>query len=114
MSHGLVLGAVETGALENYVYADLAPGQLAGVSLSINGDFLTVNDNGILACLYSVQILTDHTAIALLSSVILQEVCEHSGVGQVVDGNYLITLSTEHLTESQTTDTAEAVNSNFY
>ena len=114
MSHGFLLGAVEACALENDVYADLAPGQLGSVSLSIDGDLLTVNDNGVLACLNSVQTLADNTAVTLLGGVVLQQVCEHSGVGQVIDSNYLITLGTEHLTESQTADTAKAVNSNFY
>ena len=33
--------------------------------------------------------------------------------GQVVDSDNLITLSAEHLTESQTADTAKTVNCNF-
>ncbi len=114
MSLALSLGAIEACALENYVNAQLAPGQLGSVSLCIDGDLFTVNDNGVFAGLYSVQILADGAAIALLSGVILEQVSEHFGIGQVVDSHNLITLCAEHLTESQTADTTKTVNSNFY
>jgi hypothetical protein len=52
-------------------------------------------------------------AESTLSGVVLQQVSEHFGAGQVVDSNDLVTLSVNHLAESQTTDTAEAVNSNL-
>ena len=110
----LSLGAVEACALEHYVYADLTPGQLGSVCLCIDGDLLAVDDDGVLACLYGVQTLADNAAVTLLSCVVLEQVCEHSRVGEVVDSNYIITLGAEHLTESQTTDTAKAVDSNFY
>ena len=39
---------------------------------------------------------------------------EHGGVGEVVDSDNVISLCSEHLTESQTTDAAETVDCNFY
>jgi hypothetical protein len=39
-------------------------------------------------------------------------VSKHFGAGEVIDGDNLITISLEHLTESQTTDTAKTVDSN--
>ena len=44
----------------------------------------------------------------------LEQVSKHLGAGQVVDSDNLIALCAEHLAECETTDTAKAVNSNFY
>jgi hypothetical protein len=41
-------------------------------------------------------------------------VCEHRGAGKVVDSNNFITFCAKHLSERKTTDTAEAVDCNFY
>ena len=60
------------------------------------------------------EILADGAAIALLSGVVLEQVSEHLGIGEVVDSYYLVTLCAEHLSESKTSDTAKAVNCNFY
>ena len=51
--------------------------------------------------------------VITLSGVVLQEVREHLGGGEVVDGDDVGALMREHLTERQTTDAAEAVNSNL-
>ena len=114
MSLALRLGAVEACALEHYVDTELAPGQLSSVGLRIDGDFLAVNDDGVLACLNSVEILTDGAAVTLLSGVVLEQVSEHGGSGKIVDRYYLVTLSAEHLSERKTTNAAEAVDCNFY
>jgi hypothetical protein len=39
---------------------------------------------------------------------------EHLGAGKVVDSNDFIAFCAKHLAESETADTAEAVNGNFY
>ena len=114
MSLALSLGAVETGALENNVNAQLTPGKLSSVGLRVDGDFLAVYDDGAFACLYGVQVLADGAAVALLSGVILEQVSEHLGIGKVVDGNDLVTGSVKHLSERQTTNAAKAVDCNFY
>jgi hypothetical protein len=54
------------------------------------------------------------TVVATLSGVVLEQVSEHGRLGQVIDGYDLVTLSAEHLTECQTTNAAEAIDSNFY
>ena len=108
MSLALSLGGVETGALQHNVNADLAPGQILGVLLSIDLDGLAVDSDGILASLNLVS-----QSIAALSRVVLQQMSQHSGAGQVVDSNDLVALGVEHLTESQTADTAKTINSNF-
>jgi hypothetical protein len=52
--------------------------------------------------------------VVTLSGIILEKVSEHRGAGEVVDSNYFVAFCAEHLTECETTDTAESVNSNFY
>ena len=59
-------------------------------------------------------VLTDHTAISLLSGVILQQMGQHRGAGQVVDSNDFIAFSAKHLTESKTADPAKTINCNFH
>ncbi len=108
MSLGLSLAGVETGALQNHVNTQLAPGQLGGVGLGIDGDLLAIDGDGALASGNGVG-----QSILALSGVILQQMSQHLGGSQVVDGDNLVTLSAEHLTESQTTNAAETVNCNF-
>ena len=49
-----------------------------------------------------------------LSGIVLQQVSQHLGAGQFVDGDDLVTLSVEHLTESQTANAAKTIDSNSY
>ena len=51
--------------------------------------------------------------IVALRGVILQKMRKHLGGGQVVDGDDFVALSAEHLTESQTADTAKTIDRNF-
>ena len=116
MSLCLVLRAVETCALENNVYADLAPRELSSVGLSIDFKGLAVNGDSVILVVssYGVKILTDLAAVAALSGIILEQVSKHRGLGQIVDSYYIVACSTEHLSESQTADTTETVDCNFY
>ena len=43
MSLALCLGAIEAGALENYVNAELAPGKILSLGHCIDGDLFAVN-----------------------------------------------------------------------
>ena len=109
----VVISAPAGNDLPTIVYnvnTQLAPGQLGSVSLCVDGDLLAVDNDVVLA---SLNDMTSSSVIAL-GGVVLQQVSQHSGRGQVVDSDNLVTLSTEHLTESQTADTAKTVNSNFY
>jgi len=56
--------------------------------------------------------LADLAAERALSSIVLQQVSQHLGAGQVVDCDDLVTLSIKHLTESQTANTTETIDSN--
>jgi hypothetical protein len=60
-----------------------------------------------------VLILAEYTSVTTLSCVVLEKVSEHGRLCKIVDSYNLITLSTEHLSESKTTDTTETVNRNF-
>ena len=111
VSLSLSLGSVETGALQDNVDTQLAPGQLGSVSLSVDGDLLAVDNDVVLASLDSVS--TEGSSVSALSGVILQQVSQHLGGGQVVDSDNLKALSAEHLTESQTADTTKTIDSNF-
>ena len=108
VSLSLGLAGVEAGALQDHVHAQLAPGQLSGVGLGVYGDLLAVDNDVVLAGLDGVAV-----AVIALRGIVLQQVSQHLRRGQVVDGNNLIALSTEHLTESQTADTTETVDCNF-
>ena len=109
MSRSLLLGGVEAGALQNNIYIMLSPRNLLSLSASVNLDLLAVYSNGILASGYSISIL-----VLALGRVILQQMSEHLRGSEVVDCNNFITLSIEHLTECQTTNTTETINSYFY
>ena len=113
MGHALLLGAVETGALQNDVNAQLAPGAVLGVLDGVDLDLLAVHDDGILGGIDSVLVLTDFAQERALRSVVLQQVSQHLGAGQVVDGNDLVAGSLEHLTERQTADTTKTIDCNF-
>ncbi len=84
-------------------------GHLGCVLNGVDLDFLAVDDDGILGSLDRVLAFADLAAERTLSGIVLQQVSQHLGAGQIVDRDDLVTLSIEHLTESQTTDVAEAV-----
>src|SRR5699024_1955712 len=83
---------------------------LNGVDL----DLLAVDDDGVLGGRNGVLVLADLAAEGALSGIVLQQVSQHLGAGQIVDGDDLVTLSVEHLTESQTANAAKTIDSNSY
>ena len=111
--HGLFLLGVEAGALQHNVYIQLAPGAVGGVLFGVDLDLGAVHDDGILSGGYSVLVLADLAAVGTLSGVVLEQMGQHRGAGQVVDGDNLVALSAEHLAESKTTNAAKTVDSNF-
>ena len=54
----LLLRCIETCALKYYVNTKLTPRKLSCVWLSVDSDFLTINDDRVFCCLYSVLALT--------------------------------------------------------
>jgi len=112
VSHALLLAGVEAGALQNDIDVQLAPGSILCVLNGVDLDLLAVNDDGVLGSLDGVLALADLAAERTLSSIVLQQVSQHLGAGQIVDCNNLIALSIEHLTESQTANTTKTIDSN--
>ena len=113
VSRSLLLRSIETCALQNNVYIQLAPRQLSSVRNSIDGDLLAINYDEVLTSLNSVLVLTELATETTLSGIILQQVSEHLRTCQVIDSYNFITFSLEHLTESEATDTAKTVNCYF-
>ena len=122
---GLLLGGVEAGALEDDIHFEFAPRELSRIGLRIDGDFLAVHDDGTggdnrlavfsedgVLVIHRVLSFTELAGEATLGGVVLQEVSKHFGAGEVIDGDHFVTISLEHLTERQTTDTAKTVDSN--
>ena len=109
----LLLRSVETSALEHNINTKLTPRKLSCVWLSVDSDFLTINDDRVVCCFNSVLTFTELASETTLCSVILEEVSKHLWACQVIDSDYFITFSLEHLTESEATNTAKAVNSYF-
>ena len=68
------------------------------------------SEDGVLV-IHRVLSFTELAGEATLGGVVLQKVSKHFGAGEVIDGDNFITISLEHLTESQTTDTAKTVDS---
>ena len=105
--HGLLLRAVETCALENYVDVKILPWKVCSVLLLVDLDLLTIYDDGVIGSLYS-------TVVSAVGCIILKKVCKHLRAGQIVDCYNIITLSLEHLSECETADTTETINRNSY
>ena len=111
VSHALLFAGVEAGALQNNVNADLAPRAILSVLNGVDLDLLAIDDDGILGSFDGVLVLTDLAQERALSGVVLEQVSQHLGAGQVIDGNNFVALSLKHLTESQTADTAKTIDS---
>ena len=109
MSGSLFLGGVEAGAFENDIDFKLLPGAVVCVLFGIDLYGLAVDGDGA-----GFVIGGYFVVVSALSGVVFEKVSKHFRAGEVVDGNDLITLCAEHLSECKATDTAEAVNSNFY
>ena len=113
VGRSLLLRCVEASALENDVNVELTPRKLSSVRLSVDSNLLTINDDRVISCLNSVLALAVLASETTLCGVILQKVSQHLRRCEVVDCNYLVTLCLKHLTECETADTTETINSYF-
>ena len=87
----------------------LAPRNLRGVSFLVDVDLLAVDRDGILAGFHLVRVF-----VLALRRIVLQEVCEHLGVREIVDGYDFIALCIKHLTKREAADTSETIDRYFY
>ena len=113
MSRSLLLRGVETGALQDNIDIQSLPRKVLCVCLLVNRNLLAVDGDGILTCLDRVLALADLAEEATLRSVVLQKVCEHLRLREVVDRNDFIALGLKHLAERKTSDASKSVNRNF-
>ncbi len=79
---GLVAIGEEAGRLEDDLNAEIGPGKLGGVLLSVDQDLLTVNDDVLL-------LEADLTRIAAVVGVVLQEMGKRFRIGEIVDRHHL-------------------------
>ncbi len=110
----LFLLGVEAGALEHDVHAELAPGQISRVGHLVDDDLLAVNNDVVVFAFALVELDLVGQRVVALGGVVLEQVGKHLGRGQVVDRDDFVVGVAEHLTERQTADAAEAIDSNFH
>ena len=82
--------------------------EILRVLLGVDGDLLAVDDDGVLLRFDLVA-----ERISALRGIVLEQMREHLRVNEVVDRDNFIALRAEHLSERETADTAETVNSNL-
>ena len=108
----LLLGEVNAGALENVLYAQLAPGDESGVTVGLIGkdlDDLAVDGDG------AVLVVADDFAVeAAVNGIVLHAVGDvRSGMAGRVDSDDLYVVRLDGGPESEGADTAETINANF-
>ena len=79
---GLLAIGEESGGLDNDLSAELLPREVSGVALGKDLDGLAVNGDGVI-------VVADLTGETTHDGVVLQEVGQGLGVGEVVDGHDL-------------------------
>ena len=97
----------ETGRFEDDLSAEFTPRNTRGFGFLADGDLFAVDDE-------VVFIVFDFAVEATLRGVVLQKEREGFRVGEVVDADDVILFrGFRHLTEDDTTDTTETINTNF-
>ena len=109
MRRSLFLRGIEARAFEHDVDVMLAPRNLRGIGFLVDVDLLAVDRDGILASFHLVRVF-----VLALRRIILQEVREHLGVREIVDGYDFIALCIKHLTKREAADTSETIDRYFY
>ena len=104
-----LFAGVETGTFQNNINVVFFPRNVLGVFFGVDFNLFAVDGDGIFAGGHFVGVF-----IFALGGIILQEMREHFRAGQIVNRNDFIPFRVKHLTERQTTDTTETVNTNFY
>ena len=106
MGLALLLGQEQTGGLDDVLGAQLAPGNLGGITLGIDGDLLAVNHDGALGGADSTLELTMH-------GVILQHVGQVIGGAQIVDAHDFDLRVIDAGAEDHTANAAKTIDANF-
>ena len=106
MAGSLLLGQEQAGGLDNILSTQLSPGQVGGIALGRDGDFLAIDNDGILGGLHSAVEDAVH-------GVVLEHVGQVIGGAQVVDADNLNLGMVHSGTEDHAADAAKTVNTNF-
>jgi len=96
----------ETGAFQDDVYVMRLPGDFGRVLMCVYFYLIAAYDDGVLGSLYFFR----ETA---LCTVVFQQVSQNLGAGQIVNCHYFYSFQTMDLAESQTSDPAKTIDSNF-
>ena len=108
---GFRLGSIEAGAFEHDVHFEFSPRAVRRVFFGINSNGLAVDGD---RARFVVRGNGVGKSISSLSGIVLQKVRQHLGAGEVVDSYDFVALGSEHLSESEASDTAEPVDRNSY
>ncbi len=112
MSLGLLLGQVNTGALEHVLDTELTPGDQGSVAISLIGEDLNglaVDSDGALLI-----VAADFAIEAAVHGIVLHTVSDVAGgMAGSVDGDDLDVVRLDSGAEGQGADAAKAVDANF-
>ena len=106
MGLGLLLGQEQAGGLHHVLSFQLAPGDVLGVALGENGDFLAVDHDGVLG-------VADLSLALAVHSIILQHIGQVISGAQVVDADNLDLGVIQAGAEHHAADTAKTIDANF-
>ena len=106
MGLGLLLGQEQAGRLHDVLSLQLAPGDVGGVALSIDGNFAAVDDDGVLGG-------GDRAGELAVHGVILQHIRQILGGAQIVDADDLDLRVIDSGAEHHAADAAKPIDANF-
>src|SRR5690606_8569321 len=106
MALGSFFGQEQTGRFHNDLCSDFIPFQVGGALFGSNADFLAID--------YQFTIPYFHLTLELaMSRIIFKHISHIVRIDQVIDANYLNIISFLSRAKNQSTDSSEAVNTNF-
>ena len=101
----VVQEAAETmRSLGRNIHPQFPPGEFAGIGFGVDGDGVSRDEDGVVVVGHLVR-----QVIGALGGVVFEQVSQHFGGSQVIDGHDVEQLSAKHLAEGQAADAAEAV-----
>jgi hypothetical protein len=103
---GLLLGQEQARGLDDVLGADLLPGQVGRVTLSVHGDTAAIDDNALVA--------GGHVGLEpAVHGVVLQHICQIVGRAKVVDAHDLDLRVLQAAAQDHTADPAKSIDTNF-
>ena len=78
MELGFVATGKKPGRLQNDFHAQIFPGQIGGIALFENANFVTAHDNVLL-------VVANITVESPMHRIPLEKMCQSAGVGEIID-----------------------------